>query len=134
MNGEFFILLVEDNPFDAKVIEATLRGRFGCLVTTVDTQAEFEVELERHPPDFILSDSNIPSFDGLMALTLAKQKYPATPFILCSGRIPEETRVEGLARGAVDFVSKDDLESLVSLVERLSGKAIPDVDAGLHRS
>jgi CheY-like chemotaxis protein len=128
MDGELQILLVEDNPFDADLIEAALQARFGCLVTTVDSRAEFEAELERHSPDFILSDSNLPSFDGLTALALAKQKYPDTPFIFCSGHIPEEAKEEALARGAVACVSKDDLDGLVVIIGQLVQKRNPRSD------
>jgi CheY-like chemotaxis protein len=118
--GDLRILLVEDNPFDSELIEAALQVRLGCHITTVATQSEFEAELERNSPDFILSDSNLPSFDGMKALALATKKCPKVPFIFCSGNISPERQAAALAHGATECVSKNNLESLVVLIERLS--------------
>lgn len=116
----FRILLVEDDLFDYVLIEATLQMRLHCQVTTVSTKLAFEAEIERSVPDLILSDSNLPSFDGMAVLALAAKKCPNVPCILCSGSISEEMKAKAMAHGATECVSKNNLESLVVLIERLS--------------
>jgi CheY-like chemotaxis protein len=117
------ILLVEDNPFDAELIEATLQAQFGCQITTVGSKVDFEAALERAQPDFIISDSNLPSFEGLVALQLAIQKYPQVPFIFCSGLCSDQKKAEALAHGAIECLPKDDLTNLIALVKSLCGDA-----------
>jgi CheY-like chemotaxis protein len=119
-DGDLRILLVEDNPFDYELIEATLQMNLDCQVTTVSSKQAFEAALARETPDFIISDSNLPSFDGLAALALAAQICPGIPYIFCSGNKSEEARAEALAHGAKDYVLKDNLESLVAVITRLS--------------
>jgi CheY-like chemotaxis protein len=119
-DGELRILLVEDNPFDYELIEATLQMNLDCQVTTVSSKQAFEAVLAQEPPDFIISDSNLPSFDGLAALALAAQLCPAIPYIFCSGNKSAEARTEALEHGAKAYVFKDNLESLVATIKRLS--------------
>lgn len=120
------ILLVEDDPFDYVLIEATLQMRLDCQIKVVSTRLAFEAEIARAIPDLILSDSNLPSFDGMMALLLATKKCPTVPFIFCSGNVSEETKAKALAHGATECVSKNNLESLVVLIERLTREAKQD--------
>jgi two-component system cell cycle sensor histidine kinase/response regulator CckA len=113
------ILHLEDNLHDSELIKATLQGQLACHITVVATRAAFETELERSIPDLILSDSSLPGFDGFSALALANKKLPAVPFIFCSGNIPDLMKVEAARHGATDFISKDDLAGLVTLIKRL---------------
>lgn len=113
------ILHLEDNLNDSELIKATLQGQLRCHITVVATRAAFEAALERNAPDLILSDSSLPGCDGLSALALATKKLPAVPFIFCSGNIPDLMKVEAARHGATDFISKDDLAGLVTLIKRL---------------
>ncbi len=130
-DGELRILLVEDNPFDYELIEAALKMNLDCVVTIISSKQAFEDTLTQETPDFIISDSNLPSFDGLAALALAAEICPAVPFIFCSGNKSPRIKAEALSQGATDYVSKDDLESLVAAIERLlkltsGGDSSPD--------
>ncbi len=79
---------------------------------------QFEALLEQPGFDLILCDFNLPDFDGLSALKLARNKYPGTPVILVSGAINSEEAVECLKAGATDYLLKQRLERLPSAVER----------------
>ncbi len=117
--GDCRILHIEDNPCDAELIEAALKAQLACHITVVVTRTELEAELARGHPDVIISDSSLPNFDGLSALALAAKRYPAVPFIFCCGRIPDLMKVEAAAHGAMDFISKDQIEELGTLIKRL---------------
>ncbi len=114
-------ILIDDSPFDTELIELSLRANTACQVAVVCSRSEFLAELDRAQPDVIISDSNIPSFDGLAALALAKQHCPEVPFIFCSGAVSEEVKKTALALGAKAWLSKDDLEHLALTVCRLCG-------------
>lgn len=113
------ILHLEDDPKDAELIFAHLcEGFFDCHITRVVTCAEYLAALDSKPFDLILADYSLPMFDGLSALTLARERGIETPFILVSGALGEEVAIETLKRGATDYVLKQRLERLVPAVQR----------------
>lgn len=116
------VILVEDNPFDAELMEMSLRESLDCNIVVVYSREMFLAELEHELPVVIISDSNLPTFDGFTALALARELCPGVPFVVCSGRVTESFKADVLARGADACVSKDDPEQLV--------KAVLDLCAG----
>ena len=117
MPKEAFILLLEDSGDDANLIERELRQ--GGIVFTcqrVETEAQFVSGLKESTPDLILSDYRLPAYDGLRALSMARQRCPDVPFVLISGVCGEELAIEALTKGATDYVLKDRLYRLVPAV------------------
>lgn len=113
------IVVVEDNPYDAELMESYLKTAVACDMVVVKTRAAFLDELENRPPDVIISDSNVPSFDGMTALKLAQELCPCVPFIFCSGAEPHKDRMKGLDQGARAWVSKDEFSRLAEMVREL---------------
>lgn len=116
---EIHILMLEDNPMDAELSMHTLR-RGGVRFTSirVETEEDFLRELEKSPPDLILSDYALPGFDGYAALDIAKRRVPHIPFIFVTGTMGEEVAIETLKSGATDYVLKHRLARLVPSVHR----------------
>lgn len=113
------ILLLEDQRRDAQLVEAQLEdGGVRFELTRVDTEQAFADALARHAVDLILSDYNVPGFDGTAALAAARAASPDTPFIFVSGALGEERAIDLLKRGATDYVLKDKLERLIPSVRR----------------
>jgi PAS domain S-box-containing protein len=107
---ELRILILEDADIDALLIDHELRkGGFSFRSTRIDTSEDLVAELDREPPDLILSDHGLPSFDGYSALETAKSRFPDVPFIFVTGRLGEEVAVDTLRRGATDYVLKTKL-------------------------
>ena len=119
LRADIKVLLVEDRPEDAELLMLEMR-RNGLAVTTqrVDTEVDYLAALEGFAPDLILSDYTLPGFDGPLALQIALQRRPDTPFIFVSGTIGEERAIEALRQGAVDYVLKDSRARLVPAIER----------------
>src|SRR4029434_6397144 len=89
------ILHLEENPTDAELIQAILETEgIICDVTRVDTQADFFASIEHGGFDLILTDYTLPSFDGVSALKIAREKCPDVPFIFVSGTLGEEWRLK----------------------------------------
>ena len=119
MNERLRILILEDNPADAELIEHELREAGVVFISNrVETKEAFAKELDAFYPDIILSDYSLPSFDGLSALAIAQEKYPAIPFILVSGVMGEEFATESLKKGATDYVLKSNLSRLIPVINR----------------
>jgi len=113
------ILHLEDNPIDSELIRSTLEtSGIPCLVRLVQTKEEFLEELDSRQFDIVFADYNLPSFDGLSALQIFRDRYEEAPFIFISGSLVEDAAIETLKKGATDYVLKDKLSRLVPSIER----------------
>lgn len=113
------ILLVEDNPDDALLLERHLRKNgFIPSVQRVETAPEMIQALAGTLPDLILADYNLPEFSGPAALQILRASTLDIPFIMLSGVMTETTAVESMRAGAQDYVTKQNLIRLVPAVER----------------
>ena len=113
------VLLTEDVPADAELeVRELKRAGLRIVHHTVDTQDAFERAVHEFSPDIILSDFSMPSFDGMAALSLARDLCPDVPFIFVSGTIGEEYAIRALKNGATDYVLKSNLVRLPAAVER----------------
>lgn len=125
-NDSIKILILEDSPSDAELIQRELK-KSGLIFSSeiVQTQDEFIAALDNFKPDIILSDYSLPSFDGVTAFHIKQKKHSDIPFIIVSGTIGEENAVELIKNGVADYALKDKLFSLVPKITR----ALKDADA-----
>jgi signal transduction histidine kinase/ActR/RegA family two-component response regulator len=113
------LLHLEDDPVDGELIVTTLiEGGVPCQSQRVDTRQAFIAALKERRMDLILADYSIPGFDGMTALTLARQHCPDVPFLFVSATIGEELAIETMLQGATDYVLKQRLGRLVPSVQR----------------
>lgn len=104
------VLILEDNPFDAELNLKTLHKENWLIESRIASDEETFIEnIENFNPDIILSDYNLPVFNGMDALLIAKEKKPLTPFIIVTGSLDEETAVDCIKNGAWDYVLKEHL-------------------------
>src|SRR5215208_5905639 len=114
------VLLLEDDPQDAQLIQATLAdGGLACETTRVQTRDELAGALESGDFDLVLAEYALPSLNGPSALEVALEADPQIPFIFVSGAEGEERIIESLNKGAADYVLKNRLERLVPVVRRV---------------
>jgi signal transduction histidine kinase len=113
------VLIVEDSEDDAALLEYQLRQRWSSLVVVrVDTEPDMRAALEQSEWDVILSDYSLPAFSALAALDVLHASGLDIPFLVVSGSISEETAVEVLRAGAVDFLSKGRWSRLAPAIHR----------------
>ncbi len=130
MEPPLHILHLEDDPHDAALVQSELAaGGIVCTITCVHGRADFVAALERGGIGLILSDFSLPAFDGLSALDIAHDRWPAIPLIFVSGTLGEERAIESLQRGATDYVLKHRLARLVPAVKR----ALQEVNERMER-
>jgi len=114
------ILHLEDNPYDSEIVTMMLADEnIPCEVHRVETRADFEAALEKENWNLVISDFSLPSFDGLKALMMTRERRVDLPFVLFSGTIGEETAVECLKRGASDYVLKERPARLISAIRSI---------------
>ncbi len=112
------LLLIEDSEDDAELICLELeRGGFELDWRRVETEETFRAALDG-PWDVIISDFQMPEFDGLHAFSLYKDRKLDTPFIFVSGALGEERAVEAMRAGARDYLLKGNLARLNVAVRR----------------
>jgi len=115
------ILILEDRPSDADLMEFELReAGLDFTAKRATNEQGFLQEMEAFTPDLILSDYDLPQYNGALAFTEAKKRLPGVPFILVTGCLDEDgsLRRKILADGASDFVMKDRLDRLAAAVHK----------------
>lgn len=125
MSEPIHILILEDNPTDAELIQYELQEA-GISFTAKVLMAEKDYigELNQSPPDLILSDYDLPTYSGALALAETKRRCPDIPFILVTGAVVEDYAIEILTQGAKDYVLKAQLEKrLAPAVRRALAQA-----------
>ena len=111
------VIHLEDDPVDAELIAHSLENHgVQCAIIRVDTKQSFEAALEKGGIDLILSDSKLPGFDTLTALTQARRRLPDVPFIFVSTSLSPKIKADAFLRGATDFISKENLPKLAHVV------------------
>jgi PAS domain S-box-containing protein len=119
MSEKLKVLILEDVPTDAELmIEELAEAGMTFVSKRVATKASFVSAIADFSPDIILSDYSLPSFDGLGALKIAREKCPDVPFIFVSGALGEEMAIDLLKKGATDYVLKNKLSRLEPAVSR----------------
>ena len=118
------VLHLEDNPFDAELIQRSLRGDgLHCEILRVDSKPRFEKALEEGSFDVVLCDYNLPGYDGLAALQLVRELRPNLPVLLISGTLDKAEAVKSLQMGATDYLVKKRLNRLGPAVRRALDEA-----------
>ena len=114
------VLLVEDSPDDAFLLERHLRRNgFAPEMTRVETSEQMQAALANAScPDVVLADYNLPNFSGPAALRSLRKHGIDVPFIMMSGAVSEETAVESMRAGAQDYIGKQNLIRLIPALER----------------
>lgn len=109
---EFRILLVEDNPIDARAAGKALAGlERPCRVDVVDdgdAAIAYLTDRAMAPPDLVLLDLNLPGRDGIDVLERVKTDpdLRRTPIIVLTTSVNDADVVAAYDRGANAYLSK----------------------------
>jgi response regulator RpfG family c-di-GMP phosphodiesterase len=117
------VLALEDSARDFDLTkEQLIAAGYILSIARVETEKEYTASLRTNLYDIILADFKLPGFDAFGALRVRNEICPETPFICVSGSIGEETAIELLKSGAVDYVIKDRPERLPFAIGRALGE------------
>jgi two-component system OmpR family response regulator len=99
------VLVVEDDAGTSRLLSAYLED-FGIKVEVAASGAELRAALAGKDFDLVLLDLGLPDDCGLDLCSWIRTEFPALPLIILTARADPETCVEGLGRGAADYISK----------------------------
>lgn len=113
------ILIVDDEPANVALLEATLSDNGYSRVRSItDSRQTLEV-CQEFQPDLILLDMMMPHVDGLTILRAlrAEESQVFLPVLVLTADINEETKLSALHDGATDFLLKpfDQVEVLLRI-------------------
>ena len=130
------ILLAEDNPDDAVLIQRQLRqSGVDVTIRRVDSASLFRAALDEVDPDVILTDHSMAQFTAQDALRIARDARPQTPVIVVTGSLDEETAADYIKQGAADYILKTHLVRLpAALVGALERRRALVATAAAHKA
>lgn len=102
------ILLIEDNPGDARLIREALAEAGSTQVrleTADDLKTGFAV-LEKGNIDLILLDLTLPDSQGLETVSRVHHQAPEVPIVVLTGLNDEAAAVQAVREGAQDYLMK----------------------------
>jgi len=104
MDGDRHLLVVDDDLRLRELLRRYLTGE-GFRVTTASDAAEARAKLQSFAFDLLIVDVMMPGEDGL-ALTASLRAARGIPILLLTAMAEPRNRIEGLERGADDYVVK----------------------------
>jgi len=108
MGASIRTLHVDDEPSVADTTAAFLQREDDRLhIETALSASDGLARLADATFDCVISDYDMPKTNGIEFLETVRQKYPALPFILYTGKGSEEVASEAIAAGASDYLQKE---------------------------
>jgi DNA-binding response OmpR family regulator len=102
--GRPLILVVDDDPKIVNLVRTYLVNG-GCdVITAAEGRTALRLIRDRQPALVVL-DLMLPGMDG-MAITRAVRQESSTPILMLTARGAPADRIDGLAEGADDYMSK----------------------------
>jgi signal transduction histidine kinase/DNA-binding NarL/FixJ family response regulator len=102
------ILLVEDNPGDARLLREALKdvANYQFDLEQVERLGQALERLRSEPFDVVLLDLSLPDSQGLDNLAPVRDAAPGVPILVLTGLDDEEVAVRALRVGAQDYLVK----------------------------
>lgn len=109
------VLMVEDDLVYARFIKEILKEplQVNFELTHADRVKHALDHIDAKDFDAVLLDLNLPDSTGFDTLNRIYEKAPSTPIIVLTGLADEEVGVSAVQKGAQDYLSKEEVTSLL---------------------
>jgi two-component system, cell cycle response regulator len=111
------LLLIEDNPADARYVKEVLSDVHATRTMVVATDFAWAANLEsgmealaRGGSDVVFLDLWLPDAQGMEGVQRVRGQYPDLPLVVLTGQTDEAVGLRALKEGAQEFLTKDEVE------------------------
>lgn len=115
--GTLDVLLVEDNPADARLLEEQLKN--DCpeqvALTAVSNIKDALRRLDERTFDAVLLDLSLPDSHGLETVARILGHVPSVPIVVLTGLVDDELAVTAVHEGAQDYLVKGQADGYLVL-------------------
>lgn len=107
------VLLVEDNPGDARLFKEAIKEAHASAfeLTHCESFDQVLAYLARNSPDVIVLDLGLPDVGGVEAVQKVRVSAPSVPLVVLTGLDDEALAVQALHKGAQDYLIKGQLNT-----------------------
>ncbi len=109
------VLIVDDNEKVRQVVRDYLPASVREIYECADGIEALEI-YQRHQPDWVLMDWEMPEMNGITAIREIIARYPNANICMVTAFDDEDIRTAALSAGASGFVLKDNLFELETIV------------------
>ncbi|MDO9537275.1 MAG: ATP-binding protein [Thermoplasmata archaeon] len=104
------ILLIEDNPGDARLIQELLSEDTFIHIDTAERLSTGLEYLDEEKFDALLLDLSLPDSQGLETFNRVQDSFPRLPILILTGLNDEELAPEIVRKGAQDYLVKGQVD------------------------
>ena len=103
------ILIVDDTAVDRRLAGGLLESDPTLDVSYAKDVTDALSQISSRLPDLVVTDLQMPEYDGLHLVNEINEKYPELPVVLITAHGSENIAAQALASGAASYVPKSDL-------------------------
>ena len=130
-DGQIKVLLIEDNPGDARLITEMLSEVDGTLFDMENAcrLSDGLTRIQKGGIDVVLLDLGLPDSAGLDTFEKVHDQVPEVPIVMLTGLDDAELALEGMSKGAQDYLVKGRVDgdllarTLRYAIERMTAEA-----------
>lgn len=117
-NAKISIVLIDDHKLFREGVKRILSIDSACVIVAEGDDGNVALDIvEKHLPDVVLMDINMPEMNGIEATKLVTDKFPGVKVIMLSIHDDEKFVLEALKNGAKGYLLKEiGTESLIEAI------------------
>ena len=117
------VLLVDDESEFVETFSERLELRDLKISKAFNGEEALQVLEKNHDLEVVILDVKMPGMDGIETLAKIKKKFPLVEVIMLSGHSTVESAIEGMKRGAFDYLMKPcDMDQIIAKVSEAVAK------------
>ncbi len=106
MSPPIEILMVEDNPGDARLVQVMLEDLGGFVITWAETLAAATEHIKNGDMDVVLLDLSLSDSHGMETVQTVRAAAPDLPIVIFTGLDDEEMGLRAVQEGCQDYLVK----------------------------
>jgi sigma-B regulation protein RsbU (phosphoserine phosphatase) len=112
MDKRLKVILIEDSPSDAQLVQVHLRrSELNCTVDHAESLGQGTTLLNESDYDVALLDLTLPDSTGIATFRSLHEGWPHLPIVVLSGQSDNELAITAVREGAQDYLPKSEFSS-----------------------